>query len=253
MLGYRFWQRYFNGDPAIVGRNIQLVHKTYRIVGVMPPRFRWREAEIYVPLKVTLDPNIYLGGTLKIRPGATLAQASAELQPLFEQFAKQTPARYPDSFRVELRSITDLYAKPMGPTLYLLFGAVASLLIIGCANVSILLLARGAQRQHELAVRAALGAARGRIVRQLLTESLAIAVAGGALGVLIRLAGPRVYGCLAAVQFLSRGIGDRDEPAGSALQPQSGCWPRRLRSASRRRCSSRGRTWPGSCRPARGA
>ena len=180
VLGYRFWQRYFNGDPAIVGRNIQLVHKTYRIVGVMPPRFRWREAEIYVPLKVTLDPNIYLGGTLKIRPGATLAQASAELQPLFEQFAKQTPARYPDSFRVELRSITDLYAKPMGPTLYLLFGAVASLLIIGCANVSILLLARGAQRQHELAVRAALGAARGRIVRQLLTESLAIAVAGGA-------------------------------------------------------------------------
>ena len=95
-----------------------------------------------MPLKVTLDPNIYLGGTLKIRPGATLAQASAELQPLFEQFAKQTPARYPDSFRVELRSITDLYAKPMGPTLYLLFGAVASLLIIGCANVSILLLAR---------------------------------------------------------------------------------------------------------------
>ena len=184
MLGYRFWQRYFNGDPAIVGRNIQLVHKTYRIVGVMPPRFRWREAEIYVPLKVTLDPNIYLGGTLKIRPGATLAQASAELQPLLEQFAKQTPTRYPDSFRVELRSITDLYAKPMGPTLYLLFGAVASLLIIGCANVSILLLARGAQRQHELAVRAALGAARGRIVRQLLTESLAIAVAGGALGVL---------------------------------------------------------------------
>jgi len=184
VLGYRFWQRYFNGDPAIVGRNIQLVHKTYRIVGVMPPRFRWREAEIYVPLKVTLDPNIYLGGTLKIRPGVTLAQASAELQPLFEQFAKQTPARYPDSFRVELRSITDLYAKPMGPTLYLLFGAVASLLIIGCANVSILLLARGAQRQHELAVRAALGAARGRIVRQLLTESLAIAVAGGALGVL---------------------------------------------------------------------
>ncbi len=185
VLGYRFWQRYFNGDPAIVGRNIQLVHKTYRIVGVMPPRFRWREAEIYLPLKVTLDPNIYLGGTLKVRAGATLAQASAELQPLFEQFAKQTPARFPDSFRVELRSITDLYAKPMGPTLYLLFGAVASLLLIGCANVSILLLARGTQRQHELAVRAALGAARGRIVRQLLTESLAIALAGGALGVLI--------------------------------------------------------------------
>src|ERR1035438_2984 len=122
---------------------------------------------------------------MKVRPGATFAQANAELQPILEQFAKQSPARYPDSFRVELRSITDVYAKPFGPTLYLLFGAVASLLLIGCSNVSILLLARGAQRQHELAVRAALGAARGRIVRQLLTESLAIAAAGGTLGVLL--------------------------------------------------------------------
>src|SRR5438445_1012986 len=181
VLGYRFWQRYFAGDPAIAGRTIQLVHKTYRIAGVMPPRFRWREADIYVPLKVTVDPNIYYGATLKIRPGVTPAQANAELQPIVEQFARQSPARYPDSFRVTLRSITELYAKPLGPTLYLLFGAVASLLLIGCANVSILLLARGAQRQHELAVRAALGAGRGRIVRQLFTEALAIAAAGAAL------------------------------------------------------------------------
>lgn len=184
VLGYRFWQRYYSGDPAIVGRTIQLVRKNYRIAGVMPPRFRWREAEIYVPLKVTLDPNIYFGATLKVRPGVTIAQANAELQPILEQFAKQTPERYPESFRVNLRSITDLYAKPLGPTLYLLLGAVASLLLIGCANVSILLLARGTQRQHELAVRAALGAGRSRIIRQLFTESLALAVAGAVLGVL---------------------------------------------------------------------
>ena len=184
VLGYRFWQRYFGGDPAIAGRNIQLVHKNYRIVGVMPPRFRWREADIYVPLKVTSSGDLYYGATLKLRPGVTTSQANAELQPMLEAFAKQSPERYPDNFRVRLRSITELYAKPMGPTLYLLFGAVASLLLIGCGNVSILLLARGAQRQHELAVRAALGAARGRIVRQLFTESLAIAAAGTALGVL---------------------------------------------------------------------
>lgn len=184
VLGYRFWQRYYGGDPGVVGRSIQLVRKTYQIVGVMPPRFRWREADIYVPLKVTLDPKIFYGALLKIRPGVSVAQANGELQPILERFAKQLPDRYPDSFRVDLRSIIDLYAKPMEAKLYLLFGAVASLLLIGCANVSILLLARGAQRQHELAIRAALGARRTRIIQQLLTESLVIAAAGAALGVL---------------------------------------------------------------------
>jgi hypothetical protein len=76
VLGYRFWQRYYGGDPAVVGRSIQLVRKTYQIVGVMPPRFRWREADIYVPLKVTLDPKIFYGALLKIRPGVSVAQAN---------------------------------------------------------------------------------------------------------------------------------------------------------------------------------
>jgi predicted permease len=185
VLGHRFWQRYYSGDPQVVGRTIRLVRKSYRIVGVMPPRFRWREADIYLPLKFILDPNAGYGVTLKIRPGITPERANAELQPVLEQFAKESPARFPDSFRVNLRSIIDLYAKPLGPTLYLLLGAVGSLLLIGCGNVSILLLARGTQRQHELAIRAALGAARSRIVRQLFTESLAIAITGTALGILI--------------------------------------------------------------------
>ena len=113
------------------------------------------------------------------------AEANAELQPILQEFARQTPARYPDTFRVNLRSIIEMYARPMGPRLFLLLGAVTSLLLVGCANVSILLLVRGAHRQQELAVRAALGAARVRIVQQLLTEALAIAVAGATLGVLI--------------------------------------------------------------------
>jgi len=184
-LGYRFWQRYYSGDPDVVGRTIQLVRKPYQIVGVMPPRFRWREADIYLPLKFTLDPKTGFGVTLKLRPGISMERINAELQPILEQFAKETPARFPDTFRVNLRSIIELYAQPLGPTLYLLLGAVASLLLIGCGNVSILLLARGAQRQHELAVRAALGAGRGRIVRQLFTESLVIALAGTALGILV--------------------------------------------------------------------
>ena len=185
VLTHRFWLRYYNGDPGVVGRTIQLVHKPYRIIGVMPPRFRWREADIYVPLKFRLDPNFGYGVTVKVRPGISVQRANAELQPLLQQFAKEQPSHFPESFRVNLRSIIELYAKPLGPTLYLLFGAVASLLLIGCGNVSILLLARGAQRQHELAVRAALGAERARIVRQLLTESLAIAVSGTALGILV--------------------------------------------------------------------
>jgi predicted permease len=185
VLPYHFWQRYLMGDPNVVGRKIQLVHKTYEIVGVMPPRFKWGEADLYMPLKLTSDPDHYEGMSIKLKPGVTVAQANAELQPILEQFAKQNATRYPESFRVNLRSITDVYAKPLGPTLYLLFGAVASLLLIGCANVSILLLARGTERQHELAVRAAIGAGRPRMIRQLLTESLVIAVSGAALGVLL--------------------------------------------------------------------
>jgi putative ABC transport system permease protein len=185
VLSYQFWQRYFMGDPDIIGRKIQLVHKSYEIVGVMPPRFKWGEADLYVPLKVTAEPNDYYGASLKLRPGVSVAQANAELQPILEEFAKQSPTRYPQTFRCDLASITEVYAKPLGPTLYLLLGAVASLLLIGCANVSILLLARGAERQHELAVRAAVGANRMRMIRQLLTESLAIASVGAALGVLL--------------------------------------------------------------------
>ena len=185
VLSYPFWQRYYLGDPNVVGRTLQLVHKPYKIVGVMGPRFRWGEGDVYLPLKLTNDPDKYYGGSLKIRPDVTVAQANAELQPLLEQFAKQSPKRYPDSFRVNLRSIVEIYARPLGPILYLLLGAVGSLLLIGCANVSILLLARGTERQHELAVRAAVGASRWQMIRQLLTESLSIAVAGTLLGVLL--------------------------------------------------------------------
>jgi hypothetical protein len=94
VLGYQFWQRYYSGDPGVVGRTIQLVRKPYRIVGVMPPRFRWREADIYMPLKFTLDPNIWFGVTLKLRPGISAQRANAELQPILEQFAKEAPTRF---------------------------------------------------------------------------------------------------------------------------------------------------------------
>jgi putative ABC transport system permease protein len=187
VISYPFWQRHFGGDPNIVGKTIELVRKKYTIVGVMPPRFRWRDpAQIYMPLAVRNEPNVFYGTVLKLKKGVTAEQGNAELLPLLQQFAKAQPERYPpDAFKVRLRSIVELFARPMAARLYMLLAAVGSLLLIGCANVSILLLVRGAHRQQELAVRAAIGAARFRIVRQLLTEALTIAAAGATLGVLI--------------------------------------------------------------------
>ncbi|HKD08008.1 MAG TPA: ABC transporter permease [Bryobacteraceae bacterium] len=184
VLTYQFWQRYYGGDPRVIGRSLQLVHKNYQVIGVMPPRFRWGDCDIYLPQKLTADPKNYFMTSVKLRPGVTVAQANAELQPYLERFAKNNGDPHKE-FRTNLRSITDVYAKPIGPMLYLLLGAVGLLLAIGCANVSILLLARGTQRQHEIAVRAAIGAGRARIVRQLLTESLVIALTGTVLGVAI--------------------------------------------------------------------
>jgi predicted permease len=209
VLTYHFWQRYFMGDPNVIGRTIQLVHKPYQIVGVMPPRFKWGDPDMYVPLKVTQDPNIRYAASIKLRPGMNPEQASAELQPLVEEWAKQTPAQYPDKFKVKLRSIVEVYARPLGPTLYLLLGAVASLLLIGCANVSILLLARGTERQHELAVRAAIGADRLRMIRQLLTESLGIATTGAALGILLAWRG---------LSFLASRLPENSFPAESVIK-----------------------------------
>jgi predicted permease len=186
VLSYKFWKRHFGGNPAVVGQTMQMVHKNYTIVGVAAPRFTWFDSDVYVPQKITQDPTLdyYVGARLK--PGVTHAQADAALQPLIEQFAKSTPKHFPiQKFRVHVVGLNEDYLKDLGGTLYLLFGAVAFLLLIGCGNVSILLLARATARQHEFALRSAIGASRGRIILQLLTESLLLSLTGAALGVLL--------------------------------------------------------------------
>ena len=185
VLSYSFWQRHFNGDTTVVGRTIQLVHKTYTIVGVMPSRFAWQSADVYLPLKVPGGASDVYDPTIRLRPGVTHAAANAELQPLLEQFAKETPSHFPKKFRVNVKGINEQYVAHLGKSLFLLFGAVGLLLVIGCANVSILLLARGTARQQELAVRSAIGASRGAIQRQLLTEALALSLAGTLGGILL--------------------------------------------------------------------
>ncbi len=159
VLGYQFWQRHYGGDPDIVGKNIQLVHKSYSVVGVVRPRFTWGDGEVYLPLKVTADTARTYFPMIRLKPGVTRAAANAEFQSLLEQFAKQTPTHFPEHFRMAIEGLNDHFVTDIGGTLYLLLAAVALLLLIGCGNVSILLLARGTARQHELAVRSAIGAA----------------------------------------------------------------------------------------------
>jgi len=186
VLSYKFWQRHFSGDPDVVGKTLQLVRKNYTIVGVAAPRFTWNDADVYLPLKITADPVRSYQTELRLKPGVSHGAAAAALTPLMHEFAKETPDHFPkDAYTFSIIGLNDDFIKQLGGTLALLFSAVALLLAIGCGNVSILLLARGTARQHELALRSAVGASPRRIVRQLLTEALLLSFAGAALGVLL--------------------------------------------------------------------
>jgi predicted permease len=196
VLGYKFWRTHFQSNPAVLGQTLQLDRKNYRIVGVVAPRFTWYSADVYMPLKLTQDPVPIYIVNFRLPPGESHEAANAALQPIMERLAKETPKHFPEHFQVHLQGLNDWVVRRMGDTLYLLLGGVALLLAIGCGNVSILLLARGINRRHELAVRAAIGASRGRIVRQLLTESLLLAVTGALLGV------AAAYGLLAGIRVL---------------------------------------------------
>ena len=183
VLGYKFWESHFNNDRSVIGRTLQLDHQSYTIVGVAGERFAWGDGDVYLPMKITGDQttNYYVGTRLK--PGVTHAQADAALQPLYDEFTHESPKIFsPGKLKVHLVGLNEQFVRDLGGTLYLLFGAVALLLLIGCGNVSILLLARATARQHEFALRAAIGASRKRIVRQLLTEALLLSVTGAGLG-----------------------------------------------------------------------
>ncbi|HLX45691.1 MAG TPA: ABC transporter permease [Bryobacteraceae bacterium] len=196
VLSYRYWQKHFLGDPEVLGKSLQMDRKNYIIVGVAAPRFTWYSGDVYIPQKLTRDPGQSFIVDLRLKPGVAHEQADAALQVTLEQFAREDPKRFPEGFKVRVEGLNEWVVNGVGGTLYLLFGAVATLLAIGCGNVSILLLARGTAREHELAVRAAVGAGRSRIIRQLLTESLLLALVGAALGVAM------AYGILAGIRVL---------------------------------------------------
>jgi len=190
VLSFSFWQRHFGGNPDVLGMTMGMAHKNYTIVGVLPERFAWTFADVYLPLKVTnSQKDLVWVSCVKLKEGVSQNMAEAEFQALLEQFAKETPRNFPENFRVHLGRLIDEHSKSFERMLYLLFAGVTLLLAIGCANVSILLLARGAARQHELAVRASVGASRSRIIRQLLTEALLLSLSGVALGIWVAYTG----------------------------------------------------------------
>jgi putative ABC transport system permease protein len=195
VLGYRFWQRQFGGDPAVIGRKLKLNDKVRTVVGVMPPRFMWRGADVYLPVVFRRGEviegvrDVHVLGRLK--PGVTMAQAEADLRPIIQELQRRDPGDFPETWRAGIISLKESFPSGIREALWILFGAVGLLLLIACVNVSNLLLSKASVRQKEISVRAALGAGRGRLVRQLLAEGLVLAIAGGALGIALAYAGLR--------------------------------------------------------------
>src|SRR5580700_8626309 len=188
VLNYRFWRSYFGGDPHVIGRTLDIDHAPYTIIGVMPRSFAFSDTtgvgDVYLPASLmravaNVPAPSYLPW-IKLRPQVTVAAANAALEPILREIKKQHSGV--SAWHLGLQPIIVPYEEA-GRTLTLLLAGVVLLLIIGCANCSILLLARGRTRQHELAIRSAIGASRWRIVRQLLVEAVVISCTGAALGV----------------------------------------------------------------------
>ena len=191
VLNYRFWQRHFGGDPHVIERTLEIDHASYAIIGVMPRSFAFNDmvevGDVYLPASRMPPPVVNLPSSYilmaKLRPHVTRAAANSVLEPIAFELMKQRTGRIPDHAHLALQPIIWIFQKNTGIALKLLLAGVVLLLIIGCANCSILLLARGRTRQHELAIRSAIGASRWRIVRQLLVEAIVISSTGAVLGV----------------------------------------------------------------------
>jgi putative ABC transport system permease protein len=206
VLSHELWQRHFSGDRAVVGRTVRMRNFTYRVVGVMPPLFRfpthtdlWAPAQSFYA-KFSGDARAAERGwgppvIARLKPGVSPAQALADLEIVAARLERESPRNA--GLRPRLVSLRETEAGSLRPYLLRLAAAVVFVLLICCANLSNLMLARSSMRQRELAARRALGATRGRIVRQLLAESLLIALLGGALGMALAWVG--VQGLLALI------------------------------------------------------
>jgi predicted permease len=189
------WKRLFGAERSIVGRTISLNGEGYTVVGVMPPSFQdfWsRDIEIWRPLALTPDnfvadnyTNEWLNLTARLKPGVTLDQAERDMHAFAEKLKRDNPGSFPDKWTLKVTSLDEIATGDIRPALLVLLGAVGFVLLIACANVANLLLARAAGRTKEVAIRSALGAERWHVIRQLLTESVVLSLIGGAVGLLL--------------------------------------------------------------------
>lgn len=202
IIGHHLWQTRYGSDPAILGKTIDLNERPYIIVGVMPARFRFtwdQEMDVFVPLALTPEDlseasratSRDLQAQARLKPGMSVKQAQSAMNTLAANLA----AEYPDADKdwgIKVEPLHAAYHRQMGTALLILSGAVLFVLLIACANVANLMLARATVRKREIAIRAAVGASRRRLLIQMLTESVLLAVIGGALGLLLAYAGDRL-------------------------------------------------------------
>ena len=213
LISAELWQRKFNASPGVLGKSLTLDDKSYAIVGVLPTSFKlYRGLDVYVPIGQWNNPALQnrqaalgLHGIGRLKPGVTLAQAQADLDNVMRKLADT----YPDANRGNGAALIPLKERLVGDVrliLWMLSGAVGFVLLIACVNVSNLLLARSTGRTREFAIRAALGAGQWRLLRQLMTESILLALAGGGLGLLFAALGTR-----AALSVLPTALPRADE------------------------------------------
>jgi putative ABC transport system permease protein len=195
VISYGFWQRKFGGNPNIVGTSVSLSNQSYTIIGVLGKSFATDpEADIWVPFQIELNSTnlghyFFVAGRLK--PGVTLAQANAQLKLVADQYRRLHPEDMDPKSGFGVQPLRDSIVAGARTSLLILLGAVGFVLLIACANVANLLLVRAAGRKREFAIRAAMGAGRARIIRQLLTESIVLSLIGGILGLILGYAGVR--------------------------------------------------------------
>jgi putative ABC transport system permease protein len=194
VMNHRAWVTRFGADPGVIGRTLVLDGQPYTVIGVMPPRFEWNIADLWLPaaMQRSDDPQTPRGARAfqaHLRPGVTAAEAEAQLNVVGARRAAERPNEYPAGFRFGIIPVVDWVVREFRGTLYALFGAVSLLLVIACCNVANMLLARATIREREMTIRAAIGASRGRLVRQLLAESAVLACGGVGAGCLLAYGG----------------------------------------------------------------